>query len=467
MNFQKSNQSAYVNFLRAKYDAWTGKVLVKSYPYIIGIDPSSFCQLRCPLCPTGVENESRRSGQRVSFRKRTMLTADLFDALLDELGEYLFLIMFYNWGEPLLNKQLPDFIRKAKAYDIYTEIHTNLSLRLGDEYIEALLRSGIDDIAASLDGFSATSYQTYRRGGNYELAQANIERFARARDQLGLKTNIIWNFLVFSFNEHEIEAARQHCNRLGIIFNRREAFIADPDWLPSYRRGEAKPATAPPPASAEPSPCPKRPQKPIPCAWHYNYSMINADGSVSPCCAPWEQSHDFGIVAPGRSSFADVWNNDLYRKSRAAFAGKQVAGLDDVDTLCLHCPYGQKIQNLYSGNDLEVRRRFAEVFKDSDPWLERAFGLLDDRDRFVRFYRDHSDDEFLTIRAESVELPIAISVKNSDQAKSVAPAPRDTVGWKMRLARARSIWRAEGFRALVRRTRLYFKSFPIPKFRVQ
>lgn len=254
MNFSKTNRTAFLNFLRSKYEMWTGQVLVKSYPSYLGIDPSSICQLRCPLCPTGVENERRKTGNKIEFRNRTLLSVEMFDALLKELNDYLFLIMFYNWGEPLLNKSVPKMIKKAKAFDIYTELHTNLSLRLSDEFIRELLESGIDDIAASIDGFSTESYQKYRIGGDYELVKTNIERLARMRDKLGLKTNIFWNFLVFSFNEHELQATRAHCESIGIIFNPRDAFVGNPDWLPSYRKGQKTDAK-----NTEPTP-----------SWHYN-----------------------------------------------------------------------------------------------------------------------------------------------------------------------------------------------------
>ena len=392
MNFYKLNQLAYQNFLLAKYERFTGKILVKSYPYFIGIDPSSICQLRCPSCPTGVENESRRTGSKTKFRNRTMLTQELFDALIDELGEYLFLIMFYNWGEPLLNKDLSGYIRKAKEFNIYTEIHTNLSIRMSDQFIEVLLCSGIDDIAASIDGFSHESYQIYRRGGNFGLVKENIERLACARDKLDLSTNIIWNFLVFSFNEHEIEDTRRFCAEHGIIFNQREAFIDNPDWLPSYRKREIKidesikhkirdivQAFNPK----------KREMKKSSCAWHYSYSVVNADGSVSPCCAPWEQEHDFGNIEPGLISFADIWNNNKFQKSRSALAHKPIKGLNQVNTICLQCPYGENIQDLYSPLDVEVINQFDRVYGDSDSVLKQAFETYKNQKQFVDFFENN------------------------------------------------------------------------------
>ncbi len=84
--FKKTNREAYANFLRAKYDAYTGASTVRSYPYYLCLDPCDICQLRCPTCPTGIENESRRRGESnlISYRgQRAMMTSELFDALLE------------------------------------------------------------------------------------------------------------------------------------------------------------------------------------------------------------------------------------------------------------------------------------------------------------------------------------------------------------------------------------------------
>jgi MoaA/NifB/PqqE/SkfB family radical SAM enzyme len=189
---------------------------------------------------------------------------------------------------------------------------------------------------------------------------------------------------------------------LGIIFNQREAFITNPAWLPSYRKNEAnlnslnviQTETVQEPASAENQQSFKKTRSVSPCAWHYNYSVVNANGSVSPCCVPWEEKHDFGIVKPGLESFGDIWNNDLYRKSRGAFAGKEIEGLSQVDTLCVRCPYGHEVQNLYSGLDIHVINQFRKAFKGSDPFLDIAFNLLDDKKRFVEFFRDNLINDF-------------------------------------------------------------------------
>jgi MoaA/NifB/PqqE/SkfB family radical SAM enzyme len=399
--FRKKNRSAYTNFLRAKYEAYTGAVDVKSYPYYLCMDPCDLCQLRCPTCPTGIENEGRKShaGARFTARNnRSMMSPQLFDALMEEMGEYLFLIMFYNYGEPLLNKHLPEFIRKAAARDIETEVHTNLSLPLTDQQIDDVMGSGLDYLNASIDGFSQETYQIHRVGGTLDLVKRNLERLVAARDRLGARTIITFKMLVFRHNEHEIPAARQYCQRLGIRFLYGEAFIDNPAWLPSYRAAE-QPYFSANDIQARVAqwdaaghtdyfgehekrpywslfPKAREAEYPSFCNWHYGFSVVTAGGPVAPCCAASKDRDDFGTVVPGEVRFADVWNNDRLRKSRASFAGKAIEGLEQVDSVCLRCYFPKFVQQIYTVHDTKVIAAFYRQFRGTEPVLKTAFDLL-------------------------------------------------------------------------------------------
>lgn len=391
--FPKTNRSAFLNFLRSKYEMYTGALEVGSYPSYLTLDPSDTCQLRCPTCPTGIENQSKRDRSKdpTLYRKdRSLLSQDLFDALIDEMGEFLFLIVFYDWGEPLLNKKLPGFIRVASAMQIETEINTNLSLRLSDDFIEELLCSGLNYIEVSIDGFTQSTYEIHRRGGNLELVKENLEKLVDTRARLNLRTSITYNFIVFSFNEHELKDAKRYARKLGINFNAREAFTDNPDWLPSYRKGEKPLHTEeellalhthpgqPAPHYARWSPLNTRKgsKPPSACGWHYGYSVVTAGGPVQPCCAVAHESDDFGRVSPGRTSFSDVWNNEQYRSSRAAFAGEEPEGGALIETVCSHCYFPVLMQHMYSLHDIKILARFVEVFDGVDPVLEAAFKLF-------------------------------------------------------------------------------------------
>jgi hypothetical protein len=193
---------------------------------------------------------------------------------------------------------------------------------------------------------------------------------------------------VFSFNEHEIDAARRYCDQIGITFNRRDAFIQNPDWLPSYRQNEAEQLRNPsPPQPAPADSMANRP--PRPCAWHYSYSAINANGSVSACCATYNESLDFGLLQPGTVSFRDVWNNNLYRKARGVFANKPVPGLENVENLCLHCTFGPDVKYTYAYLDPDVSEQFHRIFGYDDPLLNDGFHQLSDPPGFTEYFTRH------------------------------------------------------------------------------
>ncbi len=401
--YKKRNREAYANFLRAKYEAYTHASTVHAFPFYLVIDPSDACQLRCPTCPTGRENEDRRvGGSNISYRShRAAMKPELFDALLDELGPYLFSVMFYNWGEPLLNKSLPEFIRKAHAYDIETEVHSNLSLPLSPRRIEDLLTSGLDILKGSIDGFTQEAYQLHRVGGDIKLVKKNLETLAATRDRLGLSTRIVYKMLMFRHNEHEVKAVKRYCSDIGIEFSKEEAVIHNEDWLPSYRQGEpssggenirgisdlngllafanwARDYFAEHERKAIWLPGSLKGEDTYPqfCSWHYGVSVVTGGGPVSPCCATAKERDDFGRVVPGQARFADVWNNDSYRHARAVLAEGDLSATEGVDTLCDHCIFPKAVQHLYSIHDLRIVAAFHREFGRTEPALEAGFRIM-------------------------------------------------------------------------------------------
>jgi MoaA/NifB/PqqE/SkfB family radical SAM enzyme len=69
-------------------------------------------------------------------------------------------------GEPLLGKDLPAIIEHAHSRNIAVSFPTNLSVKLGGEKLERLVRSGVDAIYVSVDGACEETYRRYRVGGD-------------------------------------------------------------------------------------------------------------------------------------------------------------------------------------------------------------------------------------------------------------------------------------------------------------
>jgi len=404
---RKTNRLAYDNFLLAHYERAVRKIKVNSRPFLLLLDPSSLCQLQCPMCPTGLENAgSVGYGRRYYRNPRKLLSRDIFNTVIDELGDVLFFVHLYNWGEPLLNSNLVYFIQELALRDIVVVTNTNLSLSLADHAIDALIDSGIARIEASIDGFSQASYGRYRVKGHFELARDNLVRLAAARDRMGKDVRIVWNFLVFRFNETEIEPARRFCEDHGIMFVRREAAISEAlrkEFLPSYREGERLEGFFEQRQHLfHPRSILQRPDKS--CAWHYYYSIVNADGSVSPCCSPWESDWDIGSIVPGATTFADIWNSKYLKTSRYDVSGrylieklrhkgvlKNIITVDDfvrTGTICQGCQMPISMLDLYSSWIEGIVEYYKKIKWKFNSRYDKAFSLVyHNKDAFVEYYK--------------------------------------------------------------------------------
>jgi MoaA/NifB/PqqE/SkfB family radical SAM enzyme len=326
---------AYLNWARANIEMLRGTSRVRARPLKLTFDPTNVCQLRCPLCPTGLQIHDRAPAHA---------EIEPFAKLMEEVGDYVFFIDFFNWGEPLLNKNLEELLRLAHDKRISTLVSSNLSLKLSDERITSFVESGVSELMVSLDGASQETYESYRRRGEFDLVVDNMRRIVETKRALGRSNpTVTWRYLVFRFNEHELDEASRLAEDIGvdrIVFA--PAYLDEgrfpvsdelkqemSDWAPkdeAWIRYEGAPTDES--ASAKPR---KR------CDWHYVSAAVNPDGSVAPCCTLYEKQDDFGHTGSGASEqgFMETYNNENFVAIRERFAGKRD---EPTGLVCETCP---------------------------------------------------------------------------------------------------------------------------------
>jgi radical SAM protein with 4Fe4S-binding SPASM domain len=300
---------------------------VYGYPPRISIETGNICNLRCPLCPTG---------QRDSGVDRGFITLDNFKRIVDELGGYLTLLRLYNWGEPLLNKDLLSMIHYAVERGIATTISTNLSITLKQEVARQLLEAGLTKIFVSCDGASLETYERYHIDGDFDRVISNMKLLVREKQKCPrCYTRIIWLFHIFRHNEHEVEVVKKMAEEIGVelrinkmrtdmgkeIFETaRMSIERDGQWIPEdpkYCAFDMKHKEV-------------KGQKSF-CDLPWKETVINWDGSVLPCCAVFEDKYSYGDAFKGK--FRDVWNDKKYIAARSELLGKDNEG----DTICHIC----------------------------------------------------------------------------------------------------------------------------------
>jgi radical SAM protein with 4Fe4S-binding SPASM domain len=307
-----------LNFCLVSFQSFIAKnSRVVGYPLELVMDPSDICNLHCPLCPTG-QGRSDRSKGKMSFAN--------FKRTVDELGSYLYRIDLHNWGEPLLNPDLFKMIAYAHAYGIEVRVSSNLNA-LDQTKAEKLVKSGLDVLIVSLDGASQETYSKYRVGGSFEKVTNGIKIITAMKNELSVsRPLIVWQFLVMKHNEHEISKAKLYSEKLGvnkinlwaircdmgreIFWNDKTKIERTADWLPKNENFLLYDL-----ATCE------RKSKPRTCNFLWVQAAINWNGSVSPCCALYEEKYDFGNAF--NEGFMHVWNNSKYQQARRVVRTKK------------------------------------------------------------------------------------------------------------------------------------------------
>lgn len=133
------------NLLLLKYQFLRKHSTLIAKPFGLLVDPFNGCNLHCPGC---VHSLTLNASKDFIWPGGT-LTAECFQRFIEYYGPFASDIFFCNWGEPLLNKSTPFFIKLAKKYLIRTAISTNLSLRIDPE---EMVLSGLDYVTIAADG---------------------------------------------------------------------------------------------------------------------------------------------------------------------------------------------------------------------------------------------------------------------------------------------------------------------------
>jgi len=301
------------------------------YPNSVYIDPvSNLCQLKCPLCPVGAQ---------LLRQERIVMSMDTFKTILDKMP-FLRTIELYRSGEPFLNPDLFAMLRLAHQRKIKVVISTHFSFPKPDEFFDELAASGLETLVVSLDGTSRETYSHYRVGGDYDLVMSNMKKLIDAKNRSGSKKpEIIWQFLVNKYNEHEIATAQGISAALKITLDLRPISLADnePDVRHDCFDIEERKLAWLPKNDAYVSDCYKGeyryPLSKWICPQLFTRVMVMADGKILPCCEVWDQESAFGDLL--KESFDDIWYGPKYLDARSRALNKK--NPPQIQSVCFRC----------------------------------------------------------------------------------------------------------------------------------
>lgn len=169
------------------------EVIPLDTPFIINVDPSDRCTLRCNFCPTGDDVLMKQT----MGRNHGPMDLDLFKKIVDDIAKFpkpLKVLRLYKDGEPLVNRHFADMVRYAKASGRIESVDTttNATLLNPARNVE-IIESGIDRINISIYGMNADRYEkfTKRRIDFAKLVEGikNLYEISRGKCIIHVKIN--------------------------------------------------------------------------------------------------------------------------------------------------------------------------------------------------------------------------------------------------------------------------------------
>jgi radical SAM protein with 4Fe4S-binding SPASM domain len=320
LNMAKLFSSYYISKAISKPMHW-------GMPMSLEVEPTTSCNLRCPQCPSGLREFSRKTG---------MLSFSLYKNIIDEVHEELVWLVMYFQGEPFLNSQFLDFVRYANSKNLYTATSSNAHY-FNDKIARETVESGLSRLIVSIDGTTQESYSKYRIGGQIEKVIDGTERLLFWKKKLNRQTpHIIWQFIAFKHNEHEIPMIKKMALAIGVDeltiktaqvydYENDTEFIPNQSELSRYQKQNDGTF--------------KLENKLLNQCWKmWRSSVITWDGLVVPCCFDKDATHQFGKIT--ELSFNEIWRSNNYNQFRNAIL-KSRKGID----ICTNCTQGTKIWN--------------------------------------------------------------------------------------------------------------------------
>ncbi len=197
-------------------------------PIFGGLVVTYRCNETCPMCNV----------YKMGDKDREMTTAQWMD-VVDQFEELKVAGISITGGEPLVREDILKIVRHIKSRNIPVSMSTNGLLFRRKGLAEALLETGIDSIAISLDGADAAEHDESRgQKGAFERTIEAMEILLKSRQELGLENEVFVTMatVINAHNWEKMEKLLQLAQDLGVdnvsLNPIQDTYVFDPNGRP-------------------------------------------------------------------------------------------------------------------------------------------------------------------------------------------------------------------------------------------
>jgi radical SAM protein with 4Fe4S-binding SPASM domain len=245
----------------------------------------------------------------------------LYKKIIDEVKDYVFDINLFHRGEPLIHPQIIKMIKYANKNNIKTRIHTNAAL-LTPEFSTELIKSGLNLISFSFDGYTRSTYEKNRIGASYINTLGNIMDFLKIKKELGSKTPFT-TLQVMEFDEQ---------------ISQKQFKIQKEEFIKNFKNHPPDNLIIRTPHNwggllniADVSKTDRKKSKFMACTFPWYALTIFYDGKVHLC--PQDFCGELPVGDVNRESIKEIFNNKPMQAIRKSFRNKKIDNLNP----CSNC----------------------------------------------------------------------------------------------------------------------------------
>ncbi|MGH2369466.1 MAG: radical SAM/SPASM domain-containing protein, partial [Chloroflexota bacterium] len=312
-NWRRHRAVLHPRTLRFLYHWMRGSTVLPYPPLKLHLEPTSVCNLRCPMCPQAIDAVKGNNGY---------IDLDLYKKIVDEAKDYALEINLFFRGEPLLHQHMPEILRYGRSKGVRLHVNTNATI-LREKQARTLIEDGASKVTISFDGPDKATYEVMRKGAKYETTLENVRGFLRLVKEYrangwDVPYTVIQVILPYD-SQTPGPNVPQHMKDLF-------AGLPVDEWDPIWPHGWAGVMQENGVVQAQPYG-----ENYHPCNWLWKSLAIYWDGRVASCCADFSADQLIGDVKT--QSLREVWNGEPMVRLRRL----QVEGRYKEASLCSGC----------------------------------------------------------------------------------------------------------------------------------
>lgn len=274
-----------------------------STPFVIYIEPSGYCNLRCKFCPYAIHS---------STTQKDLLTLASVDKIIVQLKEFpskLKLLRYCGNGEPLINKDIIDICKFFHLANIAQKTQMITNGTLFTTNLINILPQYLDMIVISLQGMCENDYlKISGRSIDYKNFLNNLKELYSVASANQCCIHIKTTNLSASTKQLKQQFFEQFSGLCDEIFI--ENVIPQYPQMDYYYEDKLR--------FSDEKPNKRR----VICPQIFKSLQIQANGDVIPCCVDWRRKNYLGNIH--NISLKEMWCGSLLTTLRNThLAGKR------------------------------------------------------------------------------------------------------------------------------------------------